>query len=93
MPAATSSTDGVWPEDIEAALRQVGELLEAEGADIGAVIVGGAALNLAGIVRRVTRDVDVMGIEGVPHGPLSGLPTALDRAVREVARDRHLPSN
>jgi hypothetical protein len=91
MATETTNPEGAWPEDIEAALRQVGELLEAEGADIGVVVVGGAALNLAGIVRRVTRDVDVMGIDGVPHGPLNGLPPVLDRAVREVARDRHLP--
>lgn len=91
MPAATSNPNGVWPEDIEAALRQVGELLEAEATEIGIVIVGGAALNLDGVVRRVTRDVDVIGIDGEPCGPLRGLPPLLDRAVREVARDRHLP--
>jgi len=91
MAAETPNPEGVWPEDIAAALRQVGELLQAEGADVGAVIVGGAALNLSGIVRRVTRDVDVIGIDGFPHGPLSGLPAVLDLAVREVARDRHLP--
>lgn len=93
MRAVNESPEGVWPEDIEAALRQVGELLQVEGAEFGVVIVGGAALNLAGIVRRVTRDVDVIGIDGVPHGPLPGLPPVLERAVREVARDRHLPAD
>lgn len=91
MRTVTSDPKCAWPEDIEAALRQVGELLEAEGTEIGIVVVGGAALNLAGVVRRVTRDVDVIGIDGEPHGPLRGLPPLLDRAVREVARDRHLP--
>jgi hypothetical protein len=45
---------------IESALQAVGELLAAEGHTIGIVIVGGAALNLLGIVERTTRDVDVL---------------------------------
>lgn len=45
---------------IERALGAVGELLEAEGEEVGVVLVGGATLNLLGIVQRTTRDVDVI---------------------------------
>lgn len=79
------------PGDIEDALGMVGELLAARGTGVGIVIAGGAALNLLGIVSRVTRDVDVIGIRGVAPGPLDGLPPELAEAVAEVARDRGLP--
>jgi hypothetical protein len=46
--------------EIEAALRAVGELVEAAGEYYAIVIVGGAALNLLGIVERSTRDVDIL---------------------------------
>lgn len=56
--------------------------------------MGGAALNLLGVVNRATRDVDVVAIgqeddssnelEIVPPDPL---PEPLQRAVRTVARD------
>ena len=46
--------------DIERALRHVGELLEAAGQSYAIIIVGGAALNLMGVVSRATRDVDIV---------------------------------
>ena len=44
----------------------IGELLDAEGARAYVVVVGGAALNLLGVVERPTRDVDVIAL-GVPE--------------------------
>jgi hypothetical protein len=38
--------------DIEKALDALGELLTAEGTEFGIVVLGGAALNLLGIVER-----------------------------------------
>ena len=46
----------------EQALTAVGEILAAEGKSAAIVIVGGAALNLLGVVDRATRDVDVMAL-------------------------------
>jgi hypothetical protein len=48
--------------DIEAALKHVGELLDAEGEAFAIVILGGAALNLLGVVARTTTDVDVLAV-------------------------------
>jgi hypothetical protein len=79
--------------DIEAALGRVGELLEAQDKEVASVIAGGAALSLTGVVRRVTRDVDVSGMPGEPIGPRVHLPPALVEAAREVARDHDLPAD
>jgi hypothetical protein len=80
--------------DIERALKAVGELLEAEGERIGIVVLGGAALNLLGVVRRATHDVDLVAFGTPPHGtePASlrradELPKALAEAASRVARD------
>lgn len=63
------------------------------------VIIGGAALNLLGVVDRATRDVDVLAVElsdalgtrlAPPPDPL---PAVLANAVRDVARDRGLPED
>jgi hypothetical protein len=83
---------------IERALSAVGELLTADGVELGIVVVGGAALNLLGIVQRTTSDVDVLAVlrggtrpsaEGL-HPP-DPLPAPLQRAVVRVARDFQLP--
>jgi hypothetical protein len=87
--------------DIEEALTRVGELLVAATATYAVVVLGGAALNLLGIVDRTTRDVDVLAF-GVPVGerpptevipPTEPLPEPLRRAVEIVARDLALPLN
>lgn len=80
--------------DIERALRAVGELLEAEQERIGIVVLGGAALNLLGVVKRATHDVDLVALGTPPHGtePASlrradQLPEALVKVAARVARD------
>ncbi len=85
-------------DDLERALTRVGELLEAEGEPWDIVIVGGAALNLLGIVARPTVDVDVLalGKPGRSHRveqPPDALPSSLARAIRTVARDMRLPED
>jgi len=47
---------------IDQALAGVGDLLAARGARIAVIIVGGATLNLLGIVSRSTGDVDVIAL-------------------------------
>ncbi|MCS4177341.1 HAMP domain-containing protein [Salinibacter ruber] len=75
----------------------MGELLEAEGQTVRIVIVGGASLNLAGLVDRATDDVDVIARAEVDEGdpiliPPDPMPDALRAAVQRVARDFRLPS-
>lgn len=79
----------------------VGELLAAEGKEYAVVILGGAALNLLGIVQRTTTDVDILAFatswsgDGAPaqarlHEPPEPIPEPLARAARTVARDLEL---
>ncbi len=75
-------------------LDAVGSHLEAEGAVVSIVIVGGAALALRGWVPRTTQDVDVIALAnelGVLSPPR--LPAVLVRAVERVARDFNLPEH
>jgi hypothetical protein len=78
---------------IEGALRAVGELIASEGEWFGIVVVGGAAMNLLGIVRRTTSDVDVIArasrdeFGGLLLEQAAPLPPVLERAIRAVARD------
>lgn len=78
---------------IDTALSAVGDLLGAEGVPIDIVVVGGATLNLLGIVHRTTRDVDVIARayrdnEGALHlANAEPFPEVLERAIQTVARD------
>lgn len=84
---------------IEEALSAVGELLAAERTHVSIVVVGGATLNLLGIVRRSTRDVDVIARafrdeEGTLHlTRAEPFPPALRTAIATVARDLGLPGD
>ncbi len=74
---------------LEAALTAVGERLTLAGEPCRIVVVGGAAINLLGLVDRATIDVDVLAL-GAPDGtirPPDALPPALERAAAAVARD------
>jgi len=86
--------------DIERVFAALGELLTAEGMEFGIVVLGGAALNLLGIVERTTRDVDVLAITSstLEDGLLSltppePLPEPLKRVIDRVARDFRLPED
>jgi hypothetical protein len=81
------------PNNIRKALGLVGSLLLGEGVRIRIVVIGGAALNLRGIVSRVTTDVDVVafatggGARVVLETPPVPLPAALVRARERVAQE------
>lgn len=81
------------PVPIEEALEALGELLRDSGERISLVVVGGATLNLLGIVSRSTSDVDVIarvsrGEDGALHlVPAEPFPDGLRRAIQTVARD------
>lgn len=78
---------------IQTALGAVGDLLEAGDTSVDVVVVGGATLNLLGIVHRTTRDVDVIaqayrddsGALRLAHA--EPFPEALEQAIATVARD------
>ena len=70
------------------ALSAVGEILEAGGVRFEIVVIGGAALQILGLVDRPTADVDVLAI--VDRGrlqPADPLPTRLSDAARRAAAD------
>jgi hypothetical protein len=86
--------------EIGTLLQAVGELLAAESEFIGIVIVGGASLNLLGLVPRTTQDVDVIAYVNSRDNPQSSfllqpdpLPEPLTRAIATVARDFDLPGD
>jgi hypothetical protein len=85
--------------EIENALQKLGELLALESQKDAIVVLGGAALNLLGIVERVTTDVDILAFAHSLGGKTMGLleppeplPEPLVRAARTVARDLGLES-
>ncbi|OGT99792.1 MAG: hypothetical protein A2085_00435 [Gemmatimonadetes bacterium GWC2_71_10] len=74
---------------LETALTAVGERLAHAGQPCRIVVVGGAAMNLLGLVDRATIDVDVLAL-GEAAGairPPDPLPPALRDAIAAVARD------
>lgn len=85
---------------LEAALGAVGELLEEDRTAVALVVVGGATLNLLGLIDRATQGVDVIARAAEPIGamparlaPPDPLPDALQRAIVRVARDFGLASD
>ena len=84
---------GMTSPELERALAALGELLAAEGERQAIVVVGGATLNLLGLVPRLTSDVDVIARAFQAEDGQWQLespepfPDALQRAIRTVARD------
>lgn len=83
---------------IEKALQRVGEILSAEGRSCTVVIIGGAALNLLGIISRGTTDVDILALGGsgasqTMRQPPDPLPEELRRASRTVALEMGLATD
>lgn len=84
-------------EELEEVLSAVGDLLEAQKR-IGIVVVGGASLNLLGLIERTTGDVDVIASVRSPEEkselmlvPPDPVPEPLAKAIERVARDFNLP--
>lgn len=83
--------------DAERALGAIGQILQAEGASAAIVVIGGAALQLQGLVDRATRDVDIVALGDPPDAewpriidPGADLPEPLQRARDLVADDLKL---
>jgi len=83
-------------EDLERALELLGARLDlAQAPVIGLVVCGGSALIALGLVKRTTRDVDILALMN-PSGDLispAPLPSYLLDAAREVARDLGLAAD
>jgi hypothetical protein len=88
--------DEFGSERLDELFSALGELLEAEGETVGIVVVGGASLNMLGLVERTTSDVDVIAItrsSGEGEEDLvrpDPVPEALENAIERVARDFNL---
>ncbi len=84
--------------DIELALTRVGEQLAYEKLRFSVVVIGGAALNLLGLVARATSDVDIIAFAShvdtmsteILSRPPDPIPAELAEAVRKVATDMNL---
>lgn len=90
--------DSIQPSEIADLLARLGELLEAHGPPVAIVVVGGAALNLLGVIQRSTVDIDVIAIgrdvTSTSPGRIvepQGLPPELAADVARLTRDFDLP--
>jgi len=87
-------------KEIEKILSALGEQLDAMNAVVPELVVcGGSALNVLGLVRRATKDVDVVAFtERNSAGKIhlkkaEPFPPELSNASQKVARDFDLPEN
>jgi hypothetical protein len=84
----------ITAETLDTILGALEEQLRALGKQQEIVVIGGSALTALGLVRRATRDVDLVAIaEGGQLLPASPLPAALREARDRVARDFDLDPN
>ena len=82
---------------IQDALSRLGQRLAlVDAGEYALLICGGSALNLAGLVDRPTRDVDVLGlVRGTEKALVAAelLPEEVSRAAQFVAADLNLPAD
>jgi hypothetical protein len=81
-------------ETLDVLLEALGEHLGAAGSSLELVVIGGSALSALGLIRRATRDVDLLAIANAGELRLAEpLPDALLSARAAVARDFDLGEN
>jgi len=84
-------------EQVKRLLRALSEKMESHRCrPVGLVVCGGAAMNVAGLVERPTRDIDVLAtaedrLGGTELRPAE-LPDDLRECVRQVAQEFGLPA-
>jgi hypothetical protein len=90
--------DALSSSQIPTLLTRLGELLERRGRTAAIVVVGGAALNLLGVVERSTVGIDIIAIgrKLTASGPTEiaephDLPPELTEEVTRLTRDFDLP--
>lgn len=81
-------------ETLDAILAALAEQLMSLGDELEIVVIGGSALTALDLVRRATRDVDLLAIaENGELRPAEPLPDTLRMARDRVARDFELDQN
>jgi hypothetical protein len=81
-------------ETLSVILGALAEQMEALGERLELVVIGGSALTALGLVRRTTRDVDLLAIaENGELRPAEPLPAPLRTARDRVGRDFELGEN
>lgn len=82
-------------ENVESLLFAVGDLLKVQQKEVQIVVVGGTALNLLGLISRVTQDVDIIARMGEGNTLINSepLPEYLSQAIKIVAQDFDVPSD
>jgi hypothetical protein len=84
----------ITAETLDTILGALEEQLRTLGKQQEIVVIGGSALTALGLVRRATRDVDLVAIaESGELRPANPLPEALREARDRVARDFDLDAN
>jgi hypothetical protein len=82
---------------IQEALSRTGRRMAlADAGEYSLLVCGGSALNLAGLIERPTRDVDVLGlVKGPNHDSVVAeiIPEEVTRAAEAVATDLNLPQD
>ena len=81
------------PSRIDAALSALGEHLGAADTPFEIVVIGGAALQVLGLITRPTADVDVVAILDQGLRSADPLPAPLAAAAHRVAVDFRLPDD
>jgi hypothetical protein len=72
---------------LDAALHNLGRVLDDRGLAYDLVTVGGSSLMLLGLIQRPTRDLDVVAfVEGERYVKVGELPAPLQRAVSQHGR-------
>ena len=83
--------------DIEKILKALSSQLKRIGKRIEIIVCGGSALSIIGLVKRVTKDIDVLAIVEKTNGHFkivrANFPVWLEEAIEKVARDFDLPPN
>ena len=81
-------------ETLDVILDALAEQLRSLGEQMEVVVIGGSALTALGLVKRATRDVDLLAIaENGELRPAEPLPEALRTARDRIARDFELDEN
>ena len=80
-------------DNFEAPLAALGQLLAERRLHFELLAIGGAALQLLGLIVRPTRDIDVVGlVDKTGVVPLDRLPVELEQAIADTAAVLHLPT-
>ena len=94
LSLATLCPMEITSETLDVILDALAEQLRSLGEQMEVVVISGSALTALGLVKRATRDVDLLAIaENGELRPAEPLPEALRTARDHIARDFELDEN